>query len=77
LDTIMMDSQTVLEMIEAADHVEPFCACGAPTQVVARGGCLWLACSTIVADASQARHRIFDRLAHVGHTDRLLIEMAA
>jgi len=73
----MIDTQTVLEMIEAADHIEPFCSCGAPTQVVARAGHLWLTCSTIVADESQPRRRILDRLAHAGHTDRLLIELAA
>lgn len=73
----MIDTQTVLEMIEAADHVEPFCTCGAPTQVIARGNRLWLACSTVAADETRPRHRILRRLAHAGHTNRLLIELAA
>ena len=73
----MIDTQTVLEMIESADHVEPFCTCGAPTQVIARGSRLWLACSTIVADEGHPRSRILGRLAHAGHTNRLLIELAA
>jgi hypothetical protein len=71
----MIDTRIVLETIEEADHREPFCSCGEPTQVVARGGGLWLACSTIAAERS--RRGIFSRLSIAGHTNRLLIELAA
>jgi hypothetical protein len=73
----MIDSQTVLEMIEAADHLEPFCTCGAPTQVIARGSRLWLACSTIAANEGRPRRRILGRFAEAGHSNRVLVELAA
>jgi hypothetical protein len=73
----MIDTRTVLEVIEAADHREPFCTCGAPTHVVARGRHLWLSCSTLADGDGRPKGGLLARLAQSRHTDRLLVDLAA
>jgi hypothetical protein len=44
----MLTNQDLLERIEDAERVAPFCdQCGSPTVVVERDKMLWLECSTL------------------------------
>ena len=44
----MLTNQDLLERIEDAERVAPFCdQCGYPTVVVERDDALWLECSTL------------------------------
>ena len=44
----MFNNQDLLERIEDAERVSPFCdQCGSPTVVVERDEILWLECSTL------------------------------
>lgn len=56
----MVDHQTVLLTIEAAERDTPRCACGRPTIPVAHDdGSLWLECSSLTEPKSAVR-RLFD-----------------
>jgi hypothetical protein len=44
----MLTNQKLLERIEDAGRVSPFCTyCWSPTTIVERDGALWLECSTL------------------------------
>jgi hypothetical protein len=44
----MFTNQDLLERIEDAERLAPFCdQCGSPTTVAERDGALWLECSSI------------------------------
>lgn len=43
----MNDQYRTIDRIETALGREPFCACGEPTTIVARGGAIRLECPTV------------------------------
>jgi hypothetical protein len=68
----MSTNLRALERIETAFNTEPFCSCGKPTTVVARGGDLYLVCATL----EEPRGRIggWLRRPDVVHVSRPIIE---
>lgn len=43
----MLDQDLARELLEQEERALPFCDCGARTIPVARGGALWLECSSL------------------------------
>ena len=49
----MFTNQELLERIEDAERISPFCQqCGQPTTVTERDHALWLECSGLIASAA-------------------------
>ena len=71
----MSNNQEALDQIEVAFRAEPFCPCGEPTTVVARGGGLQLVCVTR-AGPRRRPGRWLDRV-DVAHVSRTIVEASA
>jgi hypothetical protein len=71
----MYDRLAILQLIEDAEHAEPFCECGAPMVAADRGGALWLECS----ERHRPRHGRLARIAYrLGlHSERELLAAPA
>jgi hypothetical protein len=71
----MFTNQDLLERIEDAERVNPFCQlCGQPTTVTERDRALWLECSELRRD--RGRLSSLFRLASL-HTRRPIVELCA
>ena len=55
-----------LDLIESATRSTPYCACGEPTDVIARDGEIWLDCATLREDKGAVRRLLtLDFATHV------------
>ncbi len=70
----MYERTSILALVEDAERNNPLCACGAPMNVVERGGALWLECFERPQPASGLRRRLASLLDPVGHDRHLLLE---
>lgn len=68
-----IDNHRAVDRIEAAVRERPFCACGAPTDIVARPDGLWLIC-TREATGSGIIRRLLGAGASFGHTRTLVLD---
>jgi hypothetical protein len=69
----MFENARMLDLIEHALDVDPFCpVCGAPTTVEDEGGRLWLVCSATITPAT-----VVGRLsaAILPHERRLVVDL--
>jgi hypothetical protein len=67
-----MDHTAILELLETEERETPFCGCGAATVAVARGGVLWLECSSLSPRKSLVNRLLTFRL-EIGHTRRPIV----
>lgn len=67
------DNHRAVDRIEAAFRERPFCACGAPTDIVARPDGLWLVC-TREATGSGIVRRLLGVDVSLGHTRTLVLD---
>lgn len=71
----MFSNQDLLERIEDAERVSPFCShCGQPTTITERDHALWLECS----DLGRTRGRLATLFSFASlHTRRPIVELCA
>ncbi|HEX2754552.1 MAG TPA: hypothetical protein VHM48_03770 [Candidatus Limnocylindrales bacterium] len=73
----MFNNQDLLERIEAAERVNPFCQqCGEPTIVAERDNALWLECATLGHRRSRI-HALLRLDFATLHTRRSIVELCA
>jgi hypothetical protein len=73
----MFTNQDLLERIEDAERVAPFCdQCGSPTVVVERDESLWLECTTLANRPGRLRSLITLDFASL-HTQRPIAPRSA
>ncbi|GEM_PF-1175185 len=68
----MNNNERALDRIESAIDRRPLCACGQPTDVVARPDGMWLICSSQAAAGDSLRRRFAG--LWFGHTRRLVLD---
>jgi hypothetical protein len=61
-----------LDLIESAVRSTPYCACGEPTDAIAREGEIWLECVTLREEKGIVRRLL--SLDFVGHVSRPIVD---
>lgn len=68
------DNQRAVDLIEAAERSNPYCACGEHMIAVAHDENIWLECSSTTRSRSGLAG-IFDRIVSFTHTRRMIMEV--
>ena len=71
----MYERTSILAIVEDAERNYPRCSCGAPMNVMERGGALWLECLERPEPATGLRGRLGNLVAAVAHDRRLLLDV--
>ena len=70
----MYERTSILALVEDAERNNPLCACGAPMNVIERGGALWIDCLERPEPATGLRGRLASLVDLVGHDRHLLLD---
>ena len=69
----MRHTNRVVDLIERANDLTPFCSCGAHTTPVWRDGVVWLECATLVQPPAGRLQRMVNALAP--HVHQEIVEL--
>ena len=71
------ENVSVLERIEYAERLMPFCVCGQPMTPAGKPDGIWLECTSRTQPSDSAFERILSTLSGPAHSRRLIIEAEA
>ncbi len=68
------ENQRVVDLLERAERLAPYCPCGRHMMAVADGAEVWLECSSR-SEKKTGLSGVFSRLTAFGHTRRMITEL--
>lgn len=73
----MIDNRSLVDLIERAQDVRPYCPCGRHTTPVWRDGAVWLECSLVLEPSGSRLRRALAALAAPAHTHVHIVDVPA
>lgn len=73
----MTHATQIIDLIERANDVRPFCSCGSHTTPVWRDGVVWLECASITEPDGSAIRRILSAVAGPLHVHVPIVDLPA